>query len=124
MEERSEREPLSLRIFRRAGRVTQENPEGEPLEGRGIISALKKDTGEIGGMRHSLGVLSRPLYHFTGWFPGLQKGRILCQAGERYQVLDVRRMLLGECELCTRALLERREEDDVDTASGRAAGAV
>lgn len=124
MAECNEKEALALRAFRRTGRVVQEAPEGEALEGRGIISALRKETGEIGGVRHSLGILPRPLYRFTGWFPGLRGGMILRQAGERYQVLDVRKLLLGERELCTRALLERREKNDVNGAIGSSSGAV
>ncbi len=125
MAELSKKEPLALRVFRRTGKVVLETPEGETAEGRGVISALRKETGEPGGVRHSLGVLGRPLYRFTGWLPQpVQKGTTLLQTGERYTVLDVRSLRLGERELGVRALLERRKGDDVDTAAGRPSDAV
>ena len=94
--------------------MTAFSPDGEELSGRGFLSALKQETHEPGGKLHPLGFLSRPMYHFIGWLPGLEncKGGVMTQAGLSYTVLDVRRVTLGDCELCVRALLERRDEDD------------
>ncbi len=106
------KEPLALRIFRRAGRTALETAEGETLEGRGVISALRQETGEAGGKRHPLGTLSRPLYRFTGWIPDPKRlaGGVLVQGEARYRVLDERTVSLGERQVCVRALLEKEEE--------------
>lgn len=109
-----EREDFAKRVFRRAAAVTVACSTGEEQAGRGFISALRKETGEPGGKLHPLGFLSRPLYHFIGWLPGAElcKGGTMTQAGAAYTVLDLRRVMLGGCELCVRALLERRDEDE------------
>ncbi len=105
-----EESSFSFRAFRRMGRVSLELPDGSSLSGRGLVSAIRRNTGEPGGSRHPLGVLPRPLYRFVGWLPGLEdaSGGVLTQAGQSYTVLDGRRVLLGDREVCVRALLERR----------------
>lgn len=107
---------FSKRVFRRAPVVTAVSPDKEEFSGRGFLSALRKETDEPGGKPHPLGLLSRPVYHFIGWLPGLTncKGGVMTQAGVSYTVLDVRRVTLGDCELCMRALLERRDDDDCE----------
>ena len=94
--------------------MTVLTPDGEELTGRGFLSGLRKENDQPGAKAHPLGLLSRPVYHFIGWLPGLEacKGGVMTQAGLSYTVLDVRRVTLGDCELCVRALLERRDDDD------------
>ncbi len=106
---------LTYRAFCRTGRVTLETAAGETVQGRGIVTAFRQETGEPGGKPHPLGVLSRPLYRFAGFLPRTEEaaGGVLTQAGQRYRVLDVRQILLGERKVCVRALLERREKDEV-----------
>lgn len=109
-------EEFAKRVFRRAAAVTVICPNEEKKAGRGFISALRRENDEPGGKLHPLGDLSRPLYRFIGWLPGaeLYKGGLMTQAGVSYTVLDVRRVTLGDCELCVRALLERRDEDECE----------
>ena len=102
------------RLFRRAGRVTVETPSGERFSGRGVITALKRNAGEWGGLRHSLGILDRPLYRFLGTLPMEacgQKG-VLTQGGDSFRVLTLSSVRLGEHEICISGLLERRDEDE------------
>ena len=103
-----------MRVFRIAPAVKAVSPDNAEFSGRGFLSAMRKETDQPGGKQHPLGLLSRPVYHFIGWLPGLThcKGGVLEQAGAGYTVLDVRRVTLGGCELCVRALLERRDDDD------------
>ncbi len=116
MAERNEEEPLALRLFRRTGKISVEIEGGNTLKGRGIVSALRQETGEPGGKRHAVGNLSRPLYRFTGFLPeaGKATGGTLTQGERRYTVLDVRPVFLGEREVCVRALLEMRKEETED----------
>lgn len=100
---------LARRAFRGAGKVTLTTAAGETAEGRGIVSALRQETGEPGDRRHFLGALGRPLYHFVGYLPMAEPGAELTQGGESYTVLDLRRISLGGREICVRALLERRK---------------
>ena len=102
------------RLFRRAGQVALETPEGEKFSGRGVITAVKKASGEWGGLRHTLGVLDRPLYRFLGTLSAEycgQKG-VLTQGGHSYQVLELSPLTLGGYEICVRGLLERREQNE------------
>ncbi len=110
----TKRDPLALRAFRHTGRVRLETAAGEVLEGRGLICALGQETGEAGAKRHALGELSRPLYRFVGWLPSSAQavGGVMAQGEERYGVLDVRSVALGERQVCFRALLERRDGDE------------
>ncbi len=105
--------PLALRAFRRAGSVTVETTGGSVMQGRGLVSALRGETGEPDGKRHPLGSLPRPLYRFTGFLPEAEQavGGVLTQENHSYIVLDARQIVLGERELCVRALLERKEEE-------------
>lgn len=114
------------RVFRRAGRVTLFPAEGEPVMGYGLIAPFKRDGAEIGGLRHLLGELSRPLYRFIGYFedPAALWGGELEQHGQRYAVLDVKKLALGEHEICLRVLVERRDGDDGHGAAGSAAQPV
>lgn len=112
----SGREPLALRIFRHTGKVALESAGGGAVEGRGVISALRRETGEPGGRRHPLGELPRPLYRFVGWLPdgAGAEGGVISQGGARYRVLDARPILLGERQAGVRALLEREVKTDDD----------
>lgn len=102
--------------FRRAPAVTASCPGGGEKSGRGFISALRRNTDEPGDRTHPLGELSRPVSHFIGWLPGLEdcKGGVMTQAGVGYTVLDVRSVYLGDCTICVRALLERRDENEFE----------
>ncbi len=105
--------PLALRAFRRAGSVVVKMGDGTVVQGRGLVSALRGETGEPDGKRHPLGSLPRPLYRFTGFLPEAEQavGGVLTQENRAYTVLDARKIVLGERELCVRALLERREDE-------------
>lgn len=105
---------LACRTFRRTGQVTLETNTGETVTGAGLISALRQNTGEPGGLRHSLGVLPRPMYRFTGWLPETENavGGVMIRGEKRYRVLDLRPLYLGERELCVRALLERLPDEE------------
>ena len=102
------------RLFHRSGKVTLETQSGEVFSGRGVITAVKRSSGEWGGLRHSLGVLNRPLYRFLGTLPMESCGQkgVLTQGAHSYQVLELSPLMLGEYEICTRGLLERREQDE------------
>lgn len=102
------------RLFRRTGQVTLETPEGEQFFGRGVITAVKRSAGEWGGLRHSLGVLDRPLYRFLGALPMESCGQkgVLTQGTRSYQVLELSPLTLGEQNFCVRGLLERREQNE------------
>lgn len=102
------------RLFRRAGKVTLETRSGESFSGRGVITAVRKSADDWGGVRHSLGVLNRPLYRFLGTLPMESCGQkgVLAQDGHSYQVLELSPLTLGEWEICVRGLLERREQDE------------
>lgn len=110
----AEREAFSKKLFHRADRVTLQTPGGEILEGRGVISALRRETAEAGVYRHALGNLTRPLARFTGYLPAHKglPGSVITQGDRSYTVLDARKICLGEREICLRALLERRDESD------------
>lgn len=114
MEEPEKTDALPLRIFRRTGKAAVETAEGESLAGRGIVSALRQNTGEPGDRAHPLGPLKRPLYYFVGYLPGLENavGGVLIQEKGRYRILDARQILLGAREVGVRALLEREEEEN------------
>lgn len=115
MDRSEKRFPDTFRIFRRAGEVALETAEGETLSGKGLVTALRQESGEPGSRPHLLGNLSRPLYHFLGYLPQTAhaKGGVLTQAGRCYTVLDTREIFLGERKLCVRMLLEGREEDEI-----------
>ena len=102
------------RLFQRAGQVTVETSEGEKFTGKGVVTAVKRNTGEWGGLRHGLGVLDRPLYRFLGTLPAESCGQkgVLTQGGCSYRVLELSPLTLGEQEICIRGLLERREQDE------------
>lgn len=101
------------RLFRRTGPVTLETEAGKVLSGRGVVTAMKRTAGEWGGVRHELGTLSRPLYRFLGDLPPEQgSGGILTQGKRSYRVLESCPLLLGEEEICTKMILERRDDDE------------
>lgn len=104
--------PLFQQVFRHTRTVTMVTAKGETVEGRGIISALRRETGEPGGKRHPLGTLSRPMYRFLGYLPEAANaiGGTLAQGELRCRVLDLRPVLLAGRQLGVRALLEREEE--------------
>ena len=102
---------FAQRAFRRAGRVEVTAADGTVLSGRGVVSALRGEAAQAGGLRHDLGALSRPLCRFTGWLAGEEGlvGGELRQAGLRYRVLDCRPIPLGDRVAAVRCLLERKE---------------
>lgn len=108
------RERQMMNIFRRTGRVSLTTADGAVVSGRGIVTALRQNTGEPGGKRHELGTLGRPLYRFLGWLPcgANAVGGEITQGGRRYGVLDRRDVVLGENTIAVRMLLERRDDDE------------
>lgn len=108
----TKREPLALRIFRHTAPAEAQLPGGGTVQGRGVVAALGRDGDQPGGERHDLGELSRPLYRFLGYLPGLEAGSVLIQGGERYRVLEEKPVSLGGRRIGLRALLEREEREE------------
>ncbi len=103
---------IAGRVFRHMDRVRLLASDGTVREGRGAVCRHKSASGDaLGALGHELGRLQEPLYVFTGSLPQLVPGDLLEQGGERYTVLWGRRVMLGDTLVCTRAVLERRDED-------------
>lgn len=104
---------LSEKIFARAD-AAEITVNGTAYACKGVVSAVNRETAKIGGKRHELGVLARPVYKFVGSVPDdidLENAE-LSQAGQAYTVLDSRRLMLGNKQVAVRLLLERRDDDE------------
>ena len=104
---------ISHRVFRHMGRARLIMGDGSVQEGRGAVVRWKGSTGDpLGALHHRMGDLDEPLYVFTGSLPAVGPGDLLEQGGERYTVLHGSRMLIGDTVVCSRAVLEKRGDDD------------
>lgn len=104
---------IAGRVFRHMDRARLVGAGGAVQEGRGAVARWKGTAGDpLGAKAHRLGRLDEPLYVFTGSLPPVEPGDLLEQGGERYTVLHGSRLFLGDTVVCTRAVLEKRGDED------------
>lgn len=104
---------MACRVFRHMEKAQAAGADGTAREGRGVVTRWKDQAGDCMGVHaHRLGMLTEPLYVFTGSLPNLQPGDVLTQGGESYTVLQGGQVVLGDTLLCMRAVLEKRGAAD------------
>ncbi len=104
---------ISERVFRHMAGARLVAADGSVQAGRGAVVRWKGAAGDpAGSLRHELGRLQEPMFVFTGSLPAIEPGDVLEQGGERYTVLHGSRVILGDTVVCTRAVLERKGDED------------
>jgi len=104
---------IADRVFRHMEKARLVAADGSRREGRGAVARWKGSAGDpLGVLRHEMGDLDEPLYVFTGSLPLAQQGDLLEQGGELYTVLHGSRVILGDTVVCTRAVLEKRRDEN------------
>lgn len=104
---------IACRVFRHMEKAQVAGADGSLREGRGAVTRWKGQAGDcLGAQAHGLGMLTEPLYVFTGSLPAVQPGDVLSQGGESYTVLQGSQVVLGDMVVCMRAVLEKRGAED------------
>lgn len=104
---------IAGRVFRHTDKVRVLGAEGTVQEGRGVIARWKGRQGDpLGALAHPGGPLGEPLYVFTGSLPQTVPGDRLEQGDGQYTVLHSSRLCLGDTLVCTRAVLEKQEDEN------------
>lgn len=100
------------KFFARFPPVELVRDDGSRIVGKGIVTRQKAAGGSLGLTRHLLGELTQPVYVFTGWLEGADRGDLLCQGGAGYRVVSAQAVELAGKKLWLRAILEKREEEN------------